>query len=77
MAKAISKHTIGHQKSKFQIKIEMNQTILENFMRIQHVKYNHHAKNWKQQSSIDLEMKMHKYDIKLCDTHCHPIQSCA
>ena len=45
MAKAITKHTIGHQESKFHIKTEMNQTILEIFMCTQHVKHNHHAKN--------------------------------
>ena len=69
-------HIIGLQESKFHIKTEMKQTIMEIFMIIQYVKHNHHAKNWKQKSSIDMSMKMNKYDIKLCDTHCHTIQSC-
>ena len=57
-------HTIGQQESKFHIKTEMTQTILEIFMSIQYVNNNHHAKNQNQQISIDLEMKMHKYETK-------------
>jgi hypothetical protein len=45
MAKASSRHTIGHQESKFHIKTEMTQTIMKIFMSIQPVKHNHHAKN--------------------------------
>jgi hypothetical protein len=66
-------HTSGQQESKFHIKTEMSQTILEIFMSIQYVKHNHHAKNWKQRSSFDKAMKMNKINIKLCDIHCHTI----
>ena len=69
--------TIGHQEEKFHIKTEMTQTIREIFMSIQHVQHNHHAKNCKQRSSIDMAMKMNKINIKLCDTHCHTILACA
>ena len=76
MAKTISKHAIDQPESKFHIKSKMTQTIMEKFVSIQHVQHNHHAKNHKQRSSFDMDMKMHKLNIQLCDTHCHTMQLC-
>ena len=63
--------TFGHQEDKMHIKSEMTQTILEKIMSNQHIQHNHHTKNHKQRSSIDMEMKMHKQAIQLCETNCH------